>query len=263
MNSIRWMAVGLCLLLGSVARADEWSKTFTLTGKPELRVETSDANIRVDTWDKNTIEARVTTERWKIGEGGIKVYERQTGDNVELEVRFPHRNFIFDFGQRKVEVEIHVPREGKLALRTSDGYITLNGFKGEMQLETGDGHQDIDHVDGVLRARASDGHIEVNGRFDGLDVSTGDGHIKAEAAAGSSVTKSWNLRTGDGSVTLRIPQSLAADIDLHTNDGHITLDLPVSVEGKVGEKNIRGKINGGGNLVMIHTGDGSIRLEKS
>jgi len=263
MNRIQWMAVALCVMLTSAARADEWTKTFTLTGKPELRVETSDANIQVDTWDQNTIEARVTTEHWKIGEGGIKVYDRQNGDSVELEVRFPHRNFVFEVGRRRVEVEIHIPHEGKLSLRTSDGQIRLSDFKGEMQLETGDGRQDINRVDGLLRARASDGRIEVNGRFDGLDVSTGDGRIAAEAAAGSTVTQGWNLRAGDGSVTLRVPQTLAADVDLHTNDGHITLELPVSVEGKLGEKDIRGKINGGGNLVMIHTGDGSIRLEKS
>src|SRR5437762_5593490 len=36
------------LALTPLARADEWSKTYAITGKPELRVETSDANIRVD-----------------------------------------------------------------------------------------------------------------------------------------------------------------------------------------------------------------------
>ncbi|PYX94427.1 MAG: hypothetical protein DMG71_12495, partial [Acidobacteria bacterium] len=66
-----------------------------------------------------------------------------------------------------------------------------------------------------------------------------------------------------GSITLQVPQTLAADVDLHTNDGHITVEVPVSVEGGLGGKRIRGKINGGGNLVTIHSGDGSIRLEKS
>jgi hypothetical protein len=37
----------------------------------------------------------------------------------------------------------------------------------------------------------------------------------------------------------------------------------VTVDGRIGEKNIHGKINGGGNLLTVHTGDGSIRLEKS
>ena len=68
---------------------------------------------------------------------------------------------------------------------------------------------------------------------------------------------------GMAAVTLQLPESFAADIDLHTGDGHISLDMPVSVEGGLGSNNIRGKLNGGGNLLTIHTGDGSIRLEKS
>ena len=114
-----------------------------------------------------------------------------------------------------------------------------------------------------MRAHSGDGHIRTNGRFDVLDISTGDGRIEARALAGSTVNSNWRLRTGDGSVTLQVPQNLAADVDLHTNDGHITVELPVSIEGLGEAKNIRGKINGGGNLVTIHTGDGSIRLEKS
>jgi DUF4097 and DUF4098 domain-containing protein YvlB len=161
-----------------------------------------------------------------------------------------------------VDITIHMPREGKVNLHTGDGRIDLSKFKGEMDLETGDGHQDIDSVDGVLHSRAGDGHITANGRFDGLDLTTGDGRIEARASQGSTMSSGWMLRTGDGSVTLQIPENFAADVDLHTGDGHITVDMPISVEGRLGEKNIHGKMNGGGSMLTIHTGDGSIRLEK-
>jgi Putative adhesin len=260
---IIWMLVGLALAAAPLAHADQWTKIFTISGKPELRVETTDANIRVDTWDKSTIDVQLTTQRWKIGEDGIKIYEHQTGDAVELEVRFPDRNVVFNFGGRRVDIDIHMPREGKVDLRTSDGHIRLANFKGEMQTESGDGHQDIDGVDGSLRAHAGDGSIRANGRFDALDLSTGDGHVEARALAGSKMAKSWRLDTGDGSVTLEVPHDLAADVDLRTGDGHITLDLPITVERKVAANSVRGKLNGGGNLLTIRTGDGSIHLEKS
>jgi hypothetical protein len=118
-------------------------------------------------------------------------------------------------------------------------------------------------VDGTLRARAGDGRITATGRFDVLELGTGDGRIEARALTGSTMTSSWNVHTGDGSVTLELPGNFAADVDLHTGDGHITADIPVAVEGRLGEKDIRGKINGGGPLLRIHTGDGSIRLQKS
>jgi hypothetical protein len=52
-------------------------------------------------------------------------------------------------------------------------------------------------------------------------------------------------------------------VDLHTGDGHITLDMPVTVEGLLGESNVHGKLNGGGNLLTVQSGDGSIRIAKS
>jgi DUF4097 and DUF4098 domain-containing protein YvlB len=156
-----------------------------------------------------------------------------------------------------------MPRQGRVNLRTGDGNIELSNFKGDMDLETGDGHQEIDGADGNLRARSGDGHIRVAGRFDALQVGTGDGRVEARALAGSTMASSWDLHTGDGSVTLQLPENFAADVDLHTNDGHITVDLPVAVEGRLDEsKSIHGKINGGGNLLSVHTGDGSIRIEK-
>jgi len=54
-----------------------------------------------------------------------------------------------------------------------------------------------------------------------------------------------------------------ADVDLHTSDGHIDLDIPVTTDGKLRENEVRGKINGGGSLMTIRTGDGSIHLRKS
>jgi DUF4097 and DUF4098 domain-containing protein YvlB len=263
MRRLALVIMGLFLAVVPSVRAEEWSKTFTLTGKPDLRVETSDANIHVDTWDQNTIEAKVTTTNWKIGEKGISILDHQTGDSVELEIRYPHRNFVFDVGQRRVEVEIHMPREGKVSLRTGDGRIHLNNFKGNMDIESSDGSQEIEGVDGALRAHTGDGRMQVGGRFDVLELSSGDGRIEARALPGSTIGANWDLRAGDGSVTLQLPETVSADVDLHTGDGHITLDLPVTVEGQLGDKNIHGKLNGGGNSLRIHTGDGSIRLEKS
>jgi DUF4097 and DUF4098 domain-containing protein YvlB len=262
------MIIGfVCSWAALPAAADEWSKTYTLTGQPDLRVDTSDANIHVSTWDQKTIEAKVTTERYKIGGEGIRIEERQTGDTVEIEVRYPHSHGVTiewgNHGNHRVDIDIHMPREGRVDLHTGDGHIDLGNFKGEMQLHSGDGSQELDRVDGKLRATTGDGNIRAHGRFDELDLKTGDGQVDAQAMAGSALAASWRLESGDGTVTLEVPEHLGADVDLHTGDGHIDLDLPITTEGKIRENEVRGKLNGGGNLLVIHTGDGSIRLGKS
>lgn len=244
-----------------LAYADEWSKTYTLTGKPDLQVETSDANIHVITWDQNTLEARVTTTHYKIGEHGIRIEEHQTGNSVQLYVRYPHVCIGCLGGH--VDIEVHMPREGNVNLHTDDGKIDVNGLKGEMDLHSGDGSEKLEGVEGKLRASTGDGDITASGRFDELNLKTGDGRITVHAAAGSSLAAGWNVQTGDGSVSMEVPGDLAADVELHTGDGHIDLDMPISAEGRVRQNEIHGKLNGGGNPLVIRTGDGSIHLAKS
>jgi hypothetical protein len=249
------------------ASADEWLKTYNLTGKPELRIETSDANIQVTTWDRNMIEAKVATSHYKIGEGGIRIDERQDGDMVEIDVRYPHHDLSIGIlnvnWNRRVDIIIEMPREGTVNLRTEDGKIELTGLKGEMDLHTGDGSEILDAVEGNLHASTGDGNIRAKGRFDQLELKTGDGHVDVSAQTGSSLGNGWRLETGDGNVTLELPAELSADVDFHTSDGHIDLDIPVTTTGPLHENEVHGRLNGGGSLLTIRTGDGSIRLRRS
>ena len=265
MRRLLWIAIGLCLSnsLAQGAQPEEWTKSFNITGRAELRVDTSDAQIHVETWDEKKIEAHITSSKWGFGQGGIQVHDHQTGDSVELEVRFPHGFPIMSIGDRRTVIEIRMPREGKVRLDTGDGEIRLRDLKGEMELESGDGRLEIEGVDGIVRAHSGDGRVLAKGRFDHLDISTSDGRIEAEALPGSAIGQGWSLTTGDGSVTLNVPEKFTADLLIHTGDGHITLDVPITVEGKYETRNIHGKLNGGGGLLNIHTGDGSIRLGKS
>jgi hypothetical protein len=255
--------LALSLVAALPARADEWSKTYQLAGKPDLQIETSDANIRVTTWEQTSIEAKVVTSRYKIGEGGIRVEEHQAGNSVQIEVHYPHHGLSINFGSSRVDVIIQMPREGNVNLRTGDGKIDIAGLKGAMDLHTGDGSENLDNVDGKLHASTGDGHIRASGRFDELALKTGDGNVEVRAGSGSSLNVGWRLETGDGSVSLEVPGDLSADVDLHTSDGHIDLDMPVTTSGKIRQNEIQGKLNGGGSLLMIRTGDGSIRLRKA
>lgn len=244
------------------ARAEQWSKTYTISNAPDLRVETTDANIHVDTWDQKTIEATITSAHYKFGSGGLTVEEHQSGDTVEINLRFPHEFHIGNFTSRRVDIAIHIPRKGRVNLHTGDGKIELADFNGEMELNSGDGSEEIHHVEGSLRASTGDGHITADGRFDVLDLKTGDGRLDIRASQGSTLAEEWRMQTGDGSVNLEVPDNLAADLYLHTGDGHIDVNVPMLTEGRIKQNDIHGKMNGGGKLVTIHTGDGSISIRK-
>jgi len=88
LNSSFLMLLGLCAA-ARPASGHSWSKIYTLTGKLESQVETSDANIHVGTWDQSTLEARVIRKRYRIGEQGIRI-DRSTGNSVQLYLQYPH-----------------------------------------------------------------------------------------------------------------------------------------------------------------------------
>jgi DUF4097 and DUF4098 domain-containing protein YvlB len=249
-------------LVNTAVLADEWSKKFAISGKPELRVDANDGVVRVRTWDRKEIEARVTTVGWRIAPSEVQVIDRQSGDRVEVEVRMPHRPFGIVFGIRRIQVEIQVPRDIRSNIRTGDGSITVEQLRGETHLSTGDGHIEADSLDGILEANTGDGKIRVRGRFDLLNLHTGDGSIEADIGSGSKMSSSWTVRTGDGHVTLRLPSGFSADLDVHTGDGHIQSDLPVTISGTHHEHELRGRLNAGGPVFTVRTNDGSIRLER-
>jgi DUF4097 and DUF4098 domain-containing protein YvlB len=241
--------------------AEQWSKTYTISNAPDLRVATTDANIRVDTWDQKSIQASITSTHYKFGHGGLTVEEHQSGDTVMIDLHFPHEFHMGGFTSH-VDIEIHMPRKGRVNLHTGDGNIELADFSGEIELSSGDGSEEIHHVEGRLHANTGDGHINADGKFETLDLKTGDGNLDVRAIAGSKVAEEWMLHTGDGGVSLELPQDLAADLHLHTGDGHIDVNVPLAMDGRIKGNDIHGKLNGGGNLISIQTGDGSINLHK-
>jgi DUF4097 and DUF4098 domain-containing protein YvlB len=71
----------------------------------------------------------------------------------------------------------------------------------------------------------------------------------------------WDLDTGSGSITVRLPGDAAFALDAESRSGGITVDHPLTVQGKISKRHIRGEVRGGGPLLRIDTGSGSIRVE--
>jgi hypothetical protein len=280
------VALTTMLVAARIVQAEDWHKTYTVSGKATVRVETNDGAVRVSTWEGKQIEARVETIGWKIDNSEVRIIERQTGDRLDLEARVPNNNGIFGSngifggGRRSLRIELRIPREADLNVRTGDGsveisnsigavdihtgdgQIIVSGAKGNIRLSTGDGQIQAKGLDGQLDASSGDGQIQIEGRLDSLNLKTNDGSIDARLATGSRISTSWSVRTGDGNVILRLPENFQADLDAHTGDGRIKVDFPITTTGKAGGSQLRGKINGGGPVLTVGTGDGSIDILK-
>ncbi|HXM96578.1 MAG TPA: DUF4097 family beta strand repeat-containing protein [Candidatus Dormibacteraeota bacterium] len=283
------IAVRLCMTLSVIAAmaglapgaaAEEVAKAFTVSRRANVHVHTNDGSVRVSASDSNQVEFRVEYQGFVLNKD-LRVDSRQDGDKVELTARVTG-NWGMHWGRnsKQLHIEVRMPKDSDLDLETGDGSVDAAGIsgtatihtgdgsikaqnlRGTVRLRTGDGSIEAYGLDGKVEATSGDGHIRLEGRFDALDIKTGDGSVDAHANTGSRMNGSWNIRTGDGSVDLVIPGDLQANIEASTGDGHISMGMPVTIEGTFSTSQLHGKLNGGGQPLTIHTGDGSIRLSK-
>jgi DUF4097 and DUF4098 domain-containing protein YvlB len=283
-----------------LANAADWpSKTYTISGRANVHIDTNDGSVRVTTSDAKEVQFSVQYEGYELDKN-LHIESHQSGDQVELIARVTaHWGISWGSHGRKLHIEVRMPKDadlnahtgdgsveassingnvtvetgdgsirannltGTIDLHTHDGSINVDTLKGDMRLRTGDGSIEARLLDGKLDADSGDGHVRIAGRFDALNIKTGDGSVDTHVLPGSKMATSWNIRTGDGSVDLALPGDFQANIDASTGDGHISVGLPVTVEGTFSNSQLHGKMNGGGQSLTVHTGDGSIRLSKA
>ncbi len=244
------------------ALAEEWNKSYQVGDRPSLRVDTNDASVEISRGVAHTVSARVVSEGFSIGGSGVRVTEHQDADKVDLQVHIPNEWGFHINRHQGVRIEVTVPPDTALDLHSGDGHIRVDGTAGPTKLDTGDGHIEVRNFNGALNAHTGDGHMTIDGVLTDVNLRTGDGHIDLTVRPGSKMNSGWLIHTSDGRVEARLPQDFAAELYAHTGDGHIQLDLPVTVNGSIERARIRGKINGGGPLLEITTGDGSIHIAK-
>lgn len=262
-----------------------WKDHWDITGRPSVRIRTGDADVTIHTKDG----AGVTVEVKELGsQKGLFVGDRdpevefaRNGQQIEISAVMRGAVGGIVFSDYKLDVQVWVPRQSDLDIRTSDGDVTLGplagqiavntsdgdisalGLRGEITMASSDGDIEAGDLDGKLRLRTSDGDGSVAGRFDMLAVRSSDGDLDVTAIKGSALAEPWSLESGDGRIGLRIPADLKATLDARSRDGELDIDLtdlPVSVHGRVRENRLQGDLNGGGPLLTLRSSDGAIRI---
>lgn len=222
----------------------EWSKTWTVSPSAELRLEADRGDVHVSQVPGNSIHVVVTTTSWHISESEVEISSTQDSNSIEIRIRVPEEHFHFFHHSASVDIDLQVPSGSRLALRTGFGKVYVVDF---------DGHVDVD---------TGFGDVDVRGRFESLSLRTGFGTIRAEAGAGSHVTRDWRLSSGFGDITLSLASDLNADLEARTGFGHVSCDFPITIADTRHLSSIGGHIGSGGPPINIDTGFGSVRIRK-
>lgn len=261
-------------------------KHFSVTGKAEVALSTFDGAIEIRPWDKSEVQVTIEKRGWdKEAVAAIDVQVSQTGNHVELNVTVPKTSGLgFHFNRsRSAKLIVSMPASSDVAARSGDGSIDIERVAGKVELRsgdgdihgrqldgdvnahTGDGSIKLDGVNATVNVDTGDGAIVIGGKVAGVRARSGDGNVTIRAEPGSASAGDWDISTGDGSVTLELPEGFGAELDAHTGDGDIRLhDVTLSnVTGELGKRTVRGRLGAGGRSVRVRTGDGSITLKRS
>lgn len=278
---------GCTVAVDSQSQIVREEKRFPVSGTPDVRLTTFDGSIQIQSWDKPEVLVEIEkrgSRRESVD--AIKVTAEQRGSTIEIDVKGPTRESFTGIGfhqSTSARLIVSLPRNsdvwaksgdgsiriervnGKIELRTGDGSIRATDIAGEMTLNTSDGTVTVAGAEGRLDLDTGDGGVNVTGKLNSVRLHTGDGSIVYRAEPGSTMADDWEITTGDGGVSLFLPRDFGANLDVHTGDGSIRNELTVTPEsdGTVNRRTIRGKLNDGGKLLRVRTGDGSVRLRES
>ena len=260
-------------------------KRFPADGKVELRLETFDGAMEIRAWDRPEVVVEIEKRGAnKEAVSRIVVTAEQKGNQIEVLAKHPASRTTFSFGNflsptakfivnapKKSDVYVNtgdgsilVERiDGKISLQSGDGSIRAIETAGELTAESGDGSIDVEDIAGMAEVRTNDGSIRLSGTPVGLKARSGDGSIVLRIRSGASMAQDWMVQTGDGSISVTLPENFNADIEADPgSDGRAHSDLRlVNLTGGTEEKPVlRGRLGEGGHQFVLRTGDGTIRL---
>ena len=230
----RWPAAALAVVvLATAGSAAAWAatvegsfeRTLTVTGPVELDAKTGSGSISVRTGEAGTVYVRATIKArsgWLEGSRDAEERVRALEQNPPIE-------------QEGNTIRIGHIEDCDLRRNISISYEIVVPVETELRSATGSGSQTIDGVRGPVRA------------------ATGSGGIRA--------TGDWKLRAGSSGITVRLSSEAAFDLYARTSSGSISTDHPLTVQGTIKRRELRGKVRGGGYLVDMRTGSGSIHIE--
>ncbi len=224
------------------------SKTFVVSGTPNVNLSTFDGSITIHGWDKSEVMYTATKKANDPEEAKqIKIDSQQQGSTVSVIARSYEDNGV-------ASLEVYVPRNASLHVSSGDGSLHLDGVSGDLDLRTGDGSIEVNAARGQLRVNTGDGSIKVSD-FDGnVDARTGDGSINLDGRFTALAA-----RTGDGSISLAVPANSDFTIETDAED----LDnsgMTVSEDIATSKRMRRWKVGRGGNIFVLSTGDGRVAL---
>ena len=275
---LKLITATLTLSVATAAFAgDTFDRTLHVNDQPDLYVSTGSGSIRIHPGTDSEIHVTGHVHAGWSAFGDINSRIQHIVDNPPITqsgnaIRVGESNDHSLFNNISIDYEISVPTSTALNVHSGSGDIEIDhvgrflaassgsgsvrahGIHGAATLDTGSGDIEIENEGaGDVKAKTGSGSIRVNGLNGGLYARTGSGDIEADGTlAGSS-----RLTSGSGSVRLHIGPNAHFNVDASTGSGNIRVAGAPQSE----HHHLSAPVNGGGPALQIRTGSGDIEVD--
>ena len=228
--------------------------SFSVSSSPRLVINGFNGRIEVNTGSENTIRVQATLK--KADKVDYKV--TQDGDTVSVDAKERGRS-IFRFGRSPgADIEVTVPAQTIVELRTSNGSIEIHGIERSGILRTSNGKIVMEDVKGDFDVDTSNGSITVSGMEGTVRLETSNGRIDF---TGKLTPGGRNeMRTSNGSITVRLEGEPSVELDASTSNGSVSSKLPI-LASSTGDNHLAGSIGNAEAELTIRTSNGSVTVQ--
>jgi len=251
---IAFLVAGTTAALAQGQSGDQ-SRDFHWTGKlsPDQIVKIKNLNGKIEARGDSSIDqVEVTAEKSGRDADEVKIDVVPNGDGVTICAIYPHgatgpcepgEKWHVDSHNEKARVDftVRIPMNLRFSATSINGSVTA------------------ENIGRFVRANSVNGSVRVSTK-QWAELSSVNGSI--EATMGSADwTGTLKISTVNGSIDLRMPSELNADVRFSSVNGRLTSDFPLTVSGKFGGRRVEGRIGTGGRELVVDTVNGSLRLK--
>jgi len=268
------VALGL-MAIPALAADSSFDRHFTVNGRLDLAVNNGAGNIHIAKSQGNQVHiyGRVRSS-WGVSEETVRQIAahppiEQTGNIIRIgKHNSGWKNVTIDYEIQAPENAIlelsngsgNVADDGvgvNAHIESGSGNIVAKGLAGGFSVETGSGNIYAEQAgDGLVRAEAGSGNLELHNLHGGLKAETGSGTIRVSGTP----TSPWKIEAGSGNVEVATGSS-GVTLDLEAGSGAIQVNQGMSSTSSSERHHVAGQLHGGGPMVHIETGSGTIKVD--
>jgi DUF4097 and DUF4098 domain-containing protein YvlB len=266
----------------------QFERTLTISGQPDVYVSTGSGNVTVHPGSDNQIHIVGHVHAgWSLfgmsgSVGGIKDRIQRIVDNPPIvqsgnTVRIGESSDHELFNNISIDYDISTPANAALNLHSGSGDIDVDhvgrylsagsgsgnvrahGVHGPAELGSGSGDIELEEdAQGDVKAKTGSGNVQIHGLNGGLMARSGSGDIEADGRLSGAA----NLSSGSGNIKLHLTPDAHFNLEASTGSGDIHVNYPGAPEqGDNSRHHLTAPINGGGAPLEVRTGSGNVEID--